>query len=96
MSVLKMHARSDAVSAAPVGSPPPPTPYLVPKVDPAAIRSDTHWNNLSPSLRAEMQALFEEGRELEAIRVYWYSGAIELREAKERGLRWSASFPPKR
>ena len=83
--------------AAPVVSAPPPVIYQTPvKADPGAIRSDSHWNNLPASLRSELQYLLEEDRALDAIRTYWRESPVELRDAKERVLRWANSFPPKR
>jgi hypothetical protein len=91
---------------APAPEPPKPAPapvvsapvsyQSIPKVDPAAIRSDSYWNNLSLGLRSEIQSLLEDDRPLDAIRTYWRESPIELRDAKERVLRWAASFPPKR
>ena len=81
----------------PVASAPPPVTYQAPtKTDPGAIRSDSHWNNLSAALRGELQYLLEDDRPLDAIRTYWRENPVELRDAKERVLRWAASFPPRR
>jgi hypothetical protein len=84
-------------AAPPVPSAPPPLSYQTPvNSDAGAVRSDTHWSNLPAALRWELQALLEEDRALDAIRTYWRESPVELRDAKERVLRWATSFPPKR